>query len=140
MYIHEVMTKNTEILPSSATVKETANKMAQTKAGLMPVYDNDKLVGIVTDRDLVINAVAKGISLDDSISPILSEPVLYCFKDDDTDTVLANMSKNEVQRLVVLDNEESKQLAGVVSVGDIASKCENSDTAKSIVDCCKHYH
>ena len=94
----------------------------------------------MTDRDLVINAVAKGISLDDSISPILSEPVLYCFKDDDTDTVLANMSKNEVQRLVVLDNEESKQLAGVVSVGDIASKCENSDTAKSIVDCCKHYH
>jgi len=131
MYIHEVMTNNTEILPSNTTVMETAKKMAEMKAGLMPVYNNDKLVGIVTDRDLVVNAV---------ISSILSEPVLYCFKDDDTDTVLGNMSKNEVQRLVVLDSEENKQLVGVVSVGDIASKCESSDTAKSIVDCCKHYH
>jgi CBS domain-containing protein len=140
MYIHEVMTNNTEILPSNTTVMETAKKMAEMNAGLMPVYNNDKLVGIVTDRDLVVNAVAKGVSLDDSISSILSEPVLYCFKDDDTDTVLGNMSKNEVQRLVVLDSEENKQLVGVVSVGDIASKCESSDTAKSIVDCCKHYH
>jgi len=62
MYIHEVMTNNTEILPSNTTVMETAKKMAEMKAGLMPVYNNDKLVGIVTDRDLVVNAVAKGVS------------------------------------------------------------------------------
>lgn len=140
MYINEVMSKSTEIAPSTASLKDIANKMAEIKTGLLPIYDNDKLIGTVTDRDIVVNAIAKGISLDDKISSIVSEPVLYCFEDDDTETVLKNMRENKVQRLIVLDNKESKQLSGIVSVADIASKCDSSDTADKIVECCKHYH
>ncbi|WP_218355127.1 CBS domain-containing protein [Alteromonas lipotrueiana] len=140
MLIDEVMSKNTEVVKSTASVKEVANRMAEFKAGLMPIYEDDKLIGTVTDRDLVIEAIAKGKTLEDKISSIVSEPVLYCFKDDDTETVLNNMRKNGVQRLVVLDNQESKRLVGIVSLADIASKCDSNETAKSIVDCCKHYH
>lgn len=140
MLVDEVMSKNTEVVTSTASVKEVANRMAELKAGLMPIYEGDKLIGTVTDRDLVIEAIAKGKNLDDKISSFASEPVLYCFKDDDTETVLNNMRKNEVQRLVVLDNQESKRLVGIVSLADIASKCDSNETAKSIVDCCKHYH
>tara|TARA_E500000331_G_C17111670_1_gene649928 strand:+ start:279 stop:701 length:423 start_codon:yes stop_codon:yes gene_type:complete len=140
MLIDEVMSKNTEVVKSTASVKEVANRMAELKAGLMPIYEDDKLIGTVTDRDLVIEAIAKGKTLEDKISSIVSEPVLYCFKDDDTETVLNNMRKNGVQRLVVLDNQESKRLVGIVSLADIASKCDSNETAKSIVDCCKHYH
>ncbi len=140
MLVDEVMSKNTEVVTSTASVKEVANRMAELKAGLMPIYEGDKLIGTVTDRDLVIEAIAKGKNLDDEIASIASEPVLYCFKDDDTETVLNNMRKNEVQRLVVLDNQESKRLVGIVSVADIASRCDSNETAKSIVDCCKHYH
>ncbi|AXR07739.1 CBS domain-containing protein [Salinimonas sediminis] len=140
MLVDEVMSKNTEVVTSTASVKEVANRMAELKAGLMPIYEGDKLIGTVTDRDLVIEAIAKGKNLDDEIASIASEPVLYCFKGDDTETVLNNMRKNEVQRLVVLDNQESKRLVGIVSVADIASRCDSNETAKSIVDCCKHYH
>ncbi|QJR81665.1 CBS domain-containing protein [Alteromonas pelagimontana] len=140
MQIREVMSENTEVASSKASVRDVAQMMAKQGAGLMPVYDGDKLIGAVTDRDLVTKALANGVSTDDEISKIVNDPVLYCFRDDDTNTVLNNMKENHVQRLIVLDNENDKRLVGIVSVGDIADKCQDEATAKSIVECCKHYH
>ena len=140
MYIDEVMTHNTQVVSSGSSVKEVANTMAQNQAGMIPVYEDDKLIGTVTDRDLVVGAIAKNMSVNDKILNVISEPVLYCFKDDLAIDVLENMNRNKVQRLVVLDNEHNKQLAGIVSVGDIASQCDDEHIARSIVECSRHYH
>jgi CBS domain-containing protein len=140
MQIREVMSQNPEVININSSISDAARRMRDLNCGLMPVYSEDKLVGMVTDRDLAIRALTNGISGVDSLSSIITEKVLYCYEDDEVTDVLENMEQNRVQRLIVLDDENEKNLVGVVSVADIADQCRDEDSMRAVVHCCRHYH
>lgn len=140
MKVKDVMTGKPEYLDVSASILEVSQRMRDGKRGFTPIAEKEKIVGVVTDRDIAVRAVAEDKSPNEKISTILTGKVLYCFQDDDVKEVLQNMQTNEVQRLIVLNNEKNKDFVGVVTVGDIADKCEDDDMAKRIVKASRHYH
>ena len=140
MKVNECMSSLPEFLPSNCSISDAARHMTDMNCGYFPIAENDRLIGIVTDRDIVVRALANGVSLDDKVSNIQSPTVLYCWEDDDVTVVLNNMSKQHVQRLIVLNNEKSMDMIGVITLADIADRVENDPVlAEKIVDCCRHY-
>lgn len=140
MHVKDVMTGKPEYLSADATIREAAMRMKDDNRGFTPIAGRDKLVGIVTDRDIAVRAMASGKSPDDKVSSILTSQVFYCYQDDDINKVLQYMQDQEVQRLVVLNNEKNKDFVGVVSLSDIADHCDNDDLSRRIVNACRHYH
>lgn len=140
MQVRECMSAKPDILANNASIREAAMRMKENGEGMIPVYEESRLIGVVTDRDLVVRALADNISLDESLSSVISDSVLYCCEGDDIQEVLRNMRDNQVQRLIVLNNAEEKELVGVVSVSDIADHCQDESSVQAIADCCRHYH
>jgi CBS domain-containing protein len=118
MKVSEAMTTDVRIASPSQTIQEAARMMAELDAGVLPVGDNDRLVGMITDRDIAVRAVAQGMSADTPVSKVMSREVKYCFVDDEIDEVAHNMGDIQVRRLPVLNKD--KRLVGIVSLGDIA--------------------
>ena len=118
MQVNEAMTNDVKIASPNETIRDAARLMAQIDAGVLPVGQNDRLVGMITDRDIAIRAVAADKGPQTPIRDIMSKEVLYCFEDDDVDDVVQNMADIKVRRLPVLKHE--KRLVGILSLGDIA--------------------
>jgi CBS domain-containing protein len=118
MQVRDAMTEGVRIASPGQTIREAAHMMAEIDAGFIPVGDNDKLVGMITDRDIAIRAVAMGKGPETPVSEIMSREVMYCFADDDIDDVAQNMADLKIRRMPVLN--ESKRLVGVISLADIA--------------------
>jgi predicted transcriptional regulator len=141
MQVRECMSQAPETLNADATIRECAQRMKQLNTGFVPIAKDDKLIGVVTDRDLAIRVLANNKSPDDTISSVETQEVLYCMEDQDVKDVLRNMREQEVQRLVVLDNAQDKDLVGVVTLSDIADHCdEESGLAEEVAHACQHYH
>lgn len=141
MKVREVMSTRPEYLSADATIREAARYMRELNAGFAPVAQDDRLIGVVTDRDLAVRALADGRSLDDKVSSIETPKVLYCLEDDDIEDVLDNMEEQHVQRLIVLNDPDNKDFVGVVTLSDIADhSSDDQRLTRRIVDCCKHYH
>ena len=122
MKISEIMTRDVEYIHANTPLKQAAETMERLKTGFLPIGNSpqDKLLGVITDRDITIRAVAKG--LDPAATPVdrvKTDKVLYCFEDDTAEEAARNMGEQEVYRLVVLDNKNDKRLSGVVSLADI---------------------
>ena len=124
MKVSEIMTRDVRLLSPDQTIREAASLMADVDVGSLPVGDNDRLVGIITDRDIVIRAVAQGKSADTKVAEVMSKEMLYCFDTDEIDDVARNMGKAQVRRLPVVNSD--KRLVGIVSLGDLA---RNDDPA-----------
>ncbi len=120
MQIREIMTRNVELLSPDDTIQEAARRMRDEDIGSLPVAENDRLVGYVTDRDIVVRGLADAGGPDQKVREVMTERVLYCFDDERVEDVAANMAKNQVRRLPVLTRE--KRLVGIVALGDIATK------------------
>ena len=118
MQVNEAMTNDVKIASPNETIRDAARLMAQIDAGVLPVGQNDRLVGMITDRDIAIRAVAADKGPQTPIREVMSKEVLYCFEDDDVDDVVQNMADIKVRRLPVLNHE--KRLVGILSLGDIA--------------------
>jgi CBS domain-containing protein len=118
MQIGEIMSSKVQIANPNQSIREIAQMMAECDCGAVPVGDNDRLVGIITDRDIAVRAVAQGKSPDTPVREVMSRGVLYCYVDEDIDDVASNMADMKVRRLPVLS--EGKRLVGIVSLGDIA--------------------
>ncbi len=119
MKVLECMTKSVEIGRPDMTIREAAEKMRDWDFGILPIGKNDRLIGVITDRDIVIRAVAEGLDPQKSkIEEIISERVLYCYEDQDLDDVVRNLGDNQVRRMPVLNRQ--KRLVGILSLGDIA--------------------
>ncbi len=140
MQVKDVMTNKPEYLDASATIREAAIRMQEHNRGFTPVGEREKLVGVVTDRDIALRGIADGKTPDDPVSSVMSSNVLYCFQGDDISGVLQNMQDQGVQRLAVLNNADNKEFVGVVAISDIAQQCKDADLAQRIVNCCRHYH
>jgi CBS domain-containing protein len=118
------MTRDVRLLSPDQTIREAASLMADVDVGSLPVEENDRLVGMITDRDIVIRAVAQGKSADTKVSEVMSKEMLYCFDTDEIDDVARNMGKAQVRRLPVVNSD--KRLVGIVSLADLA---RNDDPA-----------
>ena len=120
MKVSELMTSDVEIVQPDDTLHTAARMMADLDTGALPVGENDKLVGMITDRDITIRAVAEGRDPDQTkVRDAMSEHIRFCFEDEDTQEVSRKMSQWAVRRLPVLNRD--KRLVGIVSLGDLAS-------------------
>lgn len=140
MQVKDVMTDKPEYLEASATIREAAIRMQEHNRGFTAIGEREKLVGVVTDRDIALRGIGKGKTPDDPISSVMSGKVLYCYQDDEVTSVLQNMQDQGVQRLAVLNNDKNKDFVGVVALSDIAEKCKDADLAQRIANCCRTYH
>ena len=121
MRVSEAMTREVRLATPGQSIRDAAKMMAEIDAGALPVGENDRLIGMITDRDIAIRAVAHGKGPDTPVRDVMStEKVLYCFDDEDLDHVAKNMSDEQVRRLPVVNRE--KRLVGIVSLGDLANR------------------
>ena len=117
MKIAQCMTRDVKLASPDWTLKEAAIAMAQCDAGSLPVGENDRLVGMITDRDIAIRGVACGKGPEAKIRDAMTTKVQYCFEDDSPETVLRRMSELKVRRLPVLNRD--KRMVGIVSLSDL---------------------
>lgn len=139
MKVRDVMTKRPHYLDSDVTIQEVVQTMRDNNTGFEPLVNNDKVVGVVTDRDIAIRAFSEGKNPNDKASSIATERVLYTFENDDITDVVQNMVDQQVQRLLVLNNDTNKDLSGVITLSDIADHCDDADLAKKLVSAARHY-
>ena len=130
MKVSQIMTRDVRLLSPDQTIREAASLMADVDVGSLPVGDNDRLVGIITDRDIVIRAVAQGKSADTKVADVMSKEMLYCFDTDETDAVARNMGKAQVRRLPVVNSD--KRLVGIVSLGDLARNDDPTTIGRTV--------
>ena len=122
MRVSEAMTRDVRVANPDQTIREAAQMMAELDAGALPVGEQDRLVGMITDRDIAVRAVAHGKSPDTRIRDVMTDDVKYCFDDDDVEDVARNMADIQVRRLPVVNRD--KRLVGIVAIADIAAKEE----------------
>jgi CBS domain-containing protein len=121
MKVRELMTEEVEVVHPNDSLMDAAQKMRVRDIGFLPVCDGDRLVGAVTDRDLVLRSIAEGIDPKTSLGrDVVTSPVVYCFEDDDVQDAAKLMEQHQIRRIVVLSRKD-KRLVGVVSLGDIAT-------------------
>jgi CBS domain-containing protein len=130
MKIGELMTRQVEIANPDQTIEHAAKIMASIDAGIVPVAENDKLVGMITDRDIAVRAVAKGKGPSAKIRDVMTKDVKYCFEDEDIAHVTKNMGDIQVRRLPVMNRQ--KKLVGIVSLGDIAYEAKPDGTGRAL--------
>jgi CBS domain-containing protein len=120
MKISDVMTRDVEIAYPGDTLQTAARMMADIGSGVLPVGENDRLVGMLTDRDITVRAVAEGRAPDDcTVRDVMTTQIRYCFEDEDIGQAARLMAENGVRRLPVLNR--GKRLVGIISLGDIAA-------------------
>jgi len=123
MKVRECMSHDVLVANPSQTIAEAARMMSECDSGILPVGENDRLVGMITDRDITIRAVAKNLGNDTPIRDVMSkDQVLYCFEDDDISDAAESMAEQQVRRLPVLNKD--KRLVGIISLGDISKGTE----------------
>jgi CBS domain-containing protein len=116
--INQVMTPDIVIARPDQTIADAARMMAKSDIGSLPVGDDDRLVGMLTDRDIVIRAVAKGLSADTPVRDVMTQQIRYCYDDQDVADVARNMAELGVRRLPVVNRD--KRIVGFVALSNIA--------------------
>jgi CBS domain-containing protein len=130
MKVVEVMTREVCLANPDQSIREIARLMSEHDIGALPVGKDDRLVGMITDRDIAIRGVAEGKGPDVKVREIMSEQVKYCFEDDDLDELCANMADIQMRRLPVLNHD--KRLVGIVSLGDLAVRHASAQASKAL--------
>ena len=118
MKVSEAMTRDVRVASPDQTIQDAARLMAEVDTGVLPVGEDDRLVGMITDRDIAVRGVAEGKGPQTTIREVMTEHVHYCFEDEDTDEVAQKMADSQVRRLPVLNRD--KRLVGILSLGDLA--------------------
>jgi CBS domain-containing protein len=118
MKVREAMTRDVRLVRPNQPISEAARLMAELDIGALPVEENDRLVGMITDRDIAVRAVAAGRGPDTPVSDVMSRDIKYCYEDQSIDEVTQNMGELRIRRLPVLTRD--KRLIGILSLGDLA--------------------
>lgn len=118
MKVSDVMTREVQVVAPDETLEQAARAMALLDAGILPVGDANRLVGMISDRDIAVRGVAFGKGPTTLVREVMSGEVKYCFEDQDLAEIGRNMGEQQVRRLPVVNRE--KRLVGILSLGDIA--------------------
>ncbi|WP_229008594.1 CBS domain-containing protein [Methylophilus sp. Leaf408] len=127
MLISQIMTPEVIVASPNDTLRSAARTMLEHDLGILPICENDGLIGMLSDRDITIRAVARGLSLDDTrISQLLGTEARYVFDDQTVQEAAHEMKQFQIRRLPVLDREN--QLVGIISLADIVMTDETAAT------------
>ena len=130
MKISEVMTTEVEKVSADQTAREAASFMLRADAGSIPVCDGDRVIGMITDRDIAVRGVAEGRGPDTPVSELMSDGIICAHEDDDVQSVAQRMSEEQVRRMPVVDAEE--RLIGIVSLGDLARETSGESAHQAL--------
>jgi CBS domain-containing protein len=132
MIVNDVMSPMVCLIEPGEPIREAARLMGENDVGALPVAENDRLVGMITDRDIAVRAVAAGLGVDTPVREVMSKEILYCYDDEEIEHVARNMGDNKVRRLPVVDRD--KRLVGIVSIGDLALTDRLSVTGSAVAE------
>ena len=119
MTVEQIMTRDVETVPADASVLLAAHKMRDLDIGFLPVCAGDQFVGVVTDRDIVLRALAAGLDPSTTtVSRVMTSEVVGCFQDQSVEAAAQQMNVHRIRRLLIVD--QAKNIVGVVSLGDLA--------------------
>jgi CBS domain-containing protein len=119
MQVREITTSEPLVLNPETMLREAAQKMSALDSGVMPVGEHDRLVGMLTDRDITVRATAEGKDPNTTrVRDVMTPDVVYCFEDEDIEAAARKMEEHQIRRLIVLNRD--KRLVGIASLGDLA--------------------
>jgi len=118
MQVHHLMSRDVATITPGTTLKDAARRMADLDVGALPVSDKDRLVGMITDRDIAVRGVAQGRTASAKVRDVMTPQIKYCFDDQELDEIAINMADLQLRRLPVVDRD--KRLVGILSLADIA--------------------
>ena len=132
MKLSEIMTRDVVVMQPDDSLQSAAKKMRERNIGFLPVCDGEELLGVISDRDITIRALADGMDVNIMLGrDLMTVPAIYCFDDQDVDEAAKIMEENQIRRLVVLSRDD-KRLVGVVSLGDLA-RHESADRSGQVL-------
>jgi CBS domain-containing protein len=118
MKVAEIMTREVCVASPTDTIRKAAELMAGLDIGALPVGENDRLIGVITDRDIAIRGVAQGAGPEAPVGDVMTHDVRYCFDNEDVEDVALNLGEIQVRRVPVVNQD--KRLVGIVSLSDVA--------------------
>lgn len=130
MRVCDAMTPSVQLCTPQDSIRDAAEAMTALNVGLLPVADNDRLVGMISDRDIATRGVAMGRGPDALVRDVMTTDVKYCFEDQDLDEITRNMADIQVRRLPVLNRD--KRLVGIIALGDIAVSKAGDDATTAL--------
>ena len=120
MKLSEIMTRDVVVMQPDDSLQSAAKKMRDRNIGFLPVCDGEELIGVISDRDITIRALADGMDVNIMLGrDLMTVPAIYCFDDQEVNEAAKIMEENQIRRLVVL-SRDAKRLVGVISLGDLA--------------------
>lgn len=132
MKVADAMTPNAQVALPDMDIGNAARLMAELDVGVLPVSDGGRLVGILTDRDITVRAVALRLGPETPVDKIMSPDARFCFVDDWLEDVLAGMARLQIRRMPVLDRDE--RLVGIISLSDAGGEAEPAATGEALLD------
>jgi CBS domain-containing protein len=133
MKVQEILTQHPEVIHPEASLLEAAQKMRRLDVGMLPVCDGERLVGMITDRDITIRGTADGRDpRQGRVRDVMTAEVLFCFEDQDLEAAAELMENRQVRRLPVLDR--AKRLTGILSLGDMAVRGKGQRVAGAVLE------
>jgi CBS domain-containing protein len=116
--LKDLMSRDVKVISPDMTIRHAAKEMREGDFGMLPVGENDRMIGTISDRDIAIRAVAEGKDPDTKVRDVMSEGVAWAYEDDSVEQAAKIMSERQVRRLPVVDR--NKRLVGIVALGDFA--------------------
>ena len=130
MKVSEVMTREVQTVRPDQAVQEAASFMLSADAGSIPVTDGERLIGMITDRDIAVRGIAKGYGPDTPVRELMTDDLVIARIDDDVEEVASRMSQAQVRRLPVIDQDE--RLCGIVSLGDLSRETDDDCAVEAL--------
>jgi CBS domain-containing protein len=139
MKIKDIMTHPAEWISPEMSLSAAADLMRKSEIGFLPIGENDRLIGSVTDRDIVIRGVAEGREMEGTpVRAIMSPKIVYIFDDQDVEEAVRLMEVRQIRRLAVLNRE--KRLVGIISLGDLAGGVGTNLSGEALREICEPIH
>ncbi|HEY9217648.1 MAG TPA: CBS domain-containing protein [Phenylobacterium sp.] len=130
MRVSEAMSRDVEVARPQDSLQTVARRMAEIDVGALPVCDGQELQGMITDRDIVVRAIAEGRSFETPVSEVMTGEVEFAFADDDLDEAADKMASAQIRRLPVLDKD--RRLVGILSLGDLTGKVKDKTAGQTL--------
>lgn len=131
MELRDIMTKHVHVVSPATTIREASRLMRSLDTGILPVCDEQAVIGLVTDRDIVVRALADGKDADSSVTAAMTEAVVCMYEDDDVEEAAQVMEQKQIRRLIVLNRNQ--ELAGIVSLADLTREVGDEELSGEIL-------